>query len=150
MSTYLQHTRIYEEMVKIIFQLSSNYMYALHLFSCMSVEYRIGGQEYRLFQLEYLSNIQVNYLKKIILQPVLVKKGSKWRLIWEELREKMCHMTARKFQARVHLHLCDCLQLQDYQTPHNLTNLHHKPKAPFSQCQYGPGSPRWRTAGIPT
>ena len=22
-------------------------------------------------------------------------------------------------------------------------------KAPFSQCRYGPGSPRWRTAGIP-
>ena len=44
-------------------------------------------------------------------------KGSKWCLIWEELREKMCHithMTARKFQARVHLHLCDCLQLHPY------------------------------------
>ena len=72
-----------------------------------------------LFQLEYLSNIQVSkiILKKIILQPVLVTKGSKWRLIWEELREKMCHithMTARKFQARVHLHLCDCLQLHPY------------------------------------
>ena len=70
-----------------------------------------------LFQLEYLSNIQVNYLKKIILQPVLVTKGSKWRLIWEELREKMCHIThmiARKFQARVHLHIIGCLQLHPY------------------------------------
>ena len=44
MSMFPQHTRIYEEMAKIIFQLSSSY--ALYLFFCMSVEYRIGRHEY--------------------------------------------------------------------------------------------------------